>query len=138
MAFGERTETLEVLPRGLRISRLRWHRHQSACVKELEEARQAVGLDAGLRRLADAVHDLHLVRLQVADEVPAERVAVLGVLALELLGAILPDDVDPRLCQDRHVGDRYVLRGRDNRDALPHLAADARVVLAYALRRRSR
>ena len=38
--------------------------------------------------------DLRLVRLQVADEVPAERVAVLGVLALEILRAVLADDLD--------------------------------------------
>ena len=54
--------------------------------------------------LADPVHDLHLVRLEVADEVPAERVAVLGVLRLEILRAVLADHGDARLEQRRHVG----------------------------------
>ena len=47
------------------------------------------------------VDHLRLVRLQVADEVPAERVAVDGVLALEILGAVLPHDLDARLPRGR-------------------------------------
>ena len=47
--------------------------------------------------LAGAVDDLDLVRLQAADEVPAERVAVDGVLRLEVLRAVLADDLDPGL-----------------------------------------
>ena len=55
-----------------------------------------------MHELADAVHDLRLVRLQVPDEVPAERVAVLGVLALEVLRAVLADDLDPGLDEHSH------------------------------------
>ena len=56
-----------------------------------------------MHELAEPVHDLHLVRLQVADEVPAERVAVEGVLALEILRAVLPHHLDPRLCERSHL-----------------------------------
>ena len=50
--------------------------------------------------LADAVDGLDLVRLEAADEVPAERVAVLGVLGLEVLHAVLADHLDPGLGED--------------------------------------
>ena len=53
-----------------------------------------------MHELADAVHDLHLVRLQVTDEVPAKGIAVDGVLALEVLRAVLADDPDTRLDED--------------------------------------
>ena len=46
--------------------------------------------------LADAVHDLDLVRLQVADEVPAEGVPVDRVLRREILRPVLPDHLDAR------------------------------------------
>ena len=52
---------------------------------------------------------------------PAERVAVLGVLRLEVLGAVLADDLDPRLDEQRHVGERDVLRRRDDGHVRPDL-----------------
>jgi hypothetical protein len=53
--------------------------------------------------LAQAVHDLDLVGLEPPDEVPAERVSALGVLALEVLRAVLADDLDARFHEHRHV-----------------------------------
>ena len=53
--------------------------------------------------LAQLVHDLGLVRLQVPDEVPAEGVAVERVLALEVLRAVLPHDLDAGLRERRHL-----------------------------------
>ena len=88
--------------------------------------------------LADAVHELRLVRLQVTDEVPAERVAVLGVLTLELLRAVLAHHLDTRLDEHGHVGKRDVLRGGDDRDVLSDLLSDALVRGADGVRRRSR
>ena len=76
--------------------------------------------------LADAVHDLRLAALQMADEVPAERVAVGCVLGLEVLRAVLADDLDSRLGQGGHVVDGDVLRGRDDRHVGADLVADAR------------
>ncbi len=70
-----------------------------------------------MHELAGAVHDLDLVRLQVADEVPAERVAVLGMLALEVLRAVLAHDLDPGLDEPPHLLERHVLRRGDDRDA---------------------
>ena len=75
-----------------------------------------------MHELADPVDDLHLVRLQPPDEVPAERIAVLGVLLLEVLSAVLPDDRHTRLDERRHVGERNVLRRGDDR----HGRADLR------------
>src|SRR5207245_3312466 len=113
----ELAETAEVRPRGFGISGLRRHRHQAAHVSvEREEGGELVRRDSGLRllarevdlhergnlelprrrlrgqrmaELADPVDDFRLAALQVADEVPAERVAVRGVLCLEILGAVL-------------------------------------------------
>ena len=53
--------------------------------------------------LADPVDHLRLAALEMADEVPAERVAVGGVLRLEVLGAVLADHLDPRLGEGGHV-----------------------------------
>ena len=41
---------------------------------------------------------------------PTKRVAVLGVLAFEILRAVLTDDLDPGFCEDSQVGERDVLR----------------------------
>src|SRR4029453_13436212 len=60
------------------------------------------------------VDALCLAALQMADEVPAERVAVRGVLGLEILGSVLAHDVDPSLGPDRHLLWGPVLRGRDD------------------------
>ena len=59
-----------------------------------------------MHELADPVDDLHLVRLQPPDEVPAERIAVLGVLLFERLSAVLPHYRHTRLDERRHVGER--------------------------------
>ena len=132
----------EVRPRGLGVVRERRHRHQPADVAvEREQRGELVRLHPRLRRLAreidlderrhrqpprgrlgvervdelaDPVHHLRLAALEVADEVPAERVAVDGVLGLQVLRSVLPDHLDPRLGERGHVFDRYVLRGRDN------------------------
>ena len=66
--------------------------------------------------LADPVDDLRLAALEVADEVPAEGVAVARVLRLQVLGAVLADHVDAGLGQRGHVLERHVLRGRDDGD----------------------
>src|SRR5436190_9987957 len=162
----ELRETAEVLSRRLGIARLGRHRHQTAHVRvRREEARELPGLDPGLRllagkvdlderghaqlarsrlgvervdELADPVHDLRLVRLQVADEVPAENIAVFGVLRLEILCAILADDVNAGLGENLHVCKRHVLRRRDDRHVRADLLAYTRVLLADVLRRYTR
>ena len=82
-----------------------------------------------MHELADPVHDLHLVRLQVTDEVPAEGVAVGGVLALEILSAVLADDLDSGLDENGHLLDGHVLRGDDDGDAVADLVADASIAV---------
>jgi hypothetical protein len=69
-----------------------------------------------MAQLADRVDRLRLAALEVADEVPPERVAIAGVLRLEVLGAVLADDLDARLGQDCQLVDRDVLYGGDDRD----------------------
>ena len=106
-------EPAEGRPAGLRVVRERRHRHQPAEQRvalevaldlalahpalrrlagevHLEQPRDRqpaggrVGVD-GVDELADLVHDACLVRLERADEVPPERVAVELVLALHVL-----------------------------------------------------
>ena len=91
-----------------------------------------------MHELAHSIHDLHLVRLQVADEVPAERVGVLGVLSLELLRAVLAYDLDAGVDEHAQVLECDVLDRRDDGDAVADLRADALVVRAHGLRRHSR
>ena len=55
----------------------------------------------------------------MADEVPAERVAVLGVLRLEILRAVLSDDRHSGLDEHRHLGERDVLRRGDDGHVRP-------------------
>ena len=74
--------------------------------------------------LADLVHDARLVRLEGADEMPAERVGVERVLALQVLGSVLTCDRDPGVGEDAHVLGRHVLRRRDDGDAGAGLGAD--------------
>jgi len=93
----------------------------------VEPCRRRVRVE-GVDELADPVHDLHLVRLEPADEVPAERVAVLGVLGFEILDAVLTDDLDPCLGEDRHLRERGVLRRRDDGHCGPDFGLHARVV----------
>src|SRR5262249_14392302 len=111
-----------------------------ACEVHLDERRnrEATRRRFGVERvdeLADAVDDLRLVRLQMPDEVPTECVAVLRVLRLEVLRAVLADDVDACVRENAHVGKRHVLRRRDDGHSGTDLRADAFVTLANALRR---
>ena len=69
---------------------------------------------------------------------PAERVAVFGVLAFEILRTVLTDDLDAGFREHTQVGERDVLRRRNDRDGLADLRADALVVRADDLRRHSR
>ena len=82
-----------------------------------------------MHELAEAVHDLHLVRLQVPDEVPAEGVAVARVLALEILRSVLAHHLDTGLCEGAQVVRGDVLRRDDDRDVRADLLAYARVAL---------
>ena len=70
--------------------------------RHLEPPGRGVGVQR-VDELADPVDDLDLVRLKVADEVPAEGVAVGGVLRFQILRSVLADDGDPRLDQRRHA-----------------------------------
>ncbi len=85
-----------------------------------------------MHELAGPVHDLHLVRLQVADEVPAEGVAVDRVLSLEVLCAVLPDDLHPGLYKSCQPLDGDVLRRDDEGDALTDLFPDAAIADAIS------
>ena len=82
-----------------------------------------------MHELADPVHDLHLVRLQVADEVPAEGVAIGRVLSLEILCAVLAHDLHTGLDESREVVDGDVLRGHDDGDAVADLLPDAAIAV---------
>jgi hypothetical protein len=66
----------------------------------------------------------------VPDEVPAERVAVAVVLRLQVLCAILAEDLDAGLGQSGQLLERDVLRRGDDRDVRPDLLANALVPLA--------
>src|SRR5437016_13627303 len=85
--------------------------------------------------LADRVHGLRLAALEMPDEVPAEGVAVDRVLRLEILRAVLANDLDSGLGEDRQLLDRDVLRRRDDRDRVADLGADALVTLPNLVRR---
>src|SRR5207247_8983684 len=89
-------------------------------------------------KLSQLVHCLGLACLQVAEEVPAERVAVARMLRLEVLRAVFSHDVDACVREHLQLLDRDVLRRHDDRDARTDLFLDARVVLAHALRRQGR
>ena len=64
-----------------------------------------------MHELAELAHGSGLPALEVADEVPAERVAVAGVLGLEILRPVLADHLHAGLGQGGHVLDGDVLRG---------------------------
>ena len=91
-----------------------------------------------MNELADAVDDLRLVRLQVADEVPAKRVSVFRVFRLEVLRAVFADDLDTGLGKHAHFGERHVFRRRDDRHTRADLRAYAGVALAHFVRRDNR
>jgi hypothetical protein len=86
---------------------------------------------AELAQLADR---RRLAALEVADEVPAERVAPALVLGREVLRAILADDVDAGVGEQGELVDRQVLRRDDDRDVFPDLVADALVALPNDVR----
>ena len=81
--------------------------------------------------LADRVDDLRLAALQVADEVPAERIAVARVLRLEILRAVLADDVDAGV--DEHLPARRRRRTSSRRRSCT-LGADLRLQRARSAR----
>ena len=132
---------------------------------QLEETREVVRRDARLRRLARQVHldergngqplrrrfgpegvaeltqlahRLRLAALQVADEVPAEAVAVARVLRLEILRAVLAHDLHARGGERVELVHRDVLRRRDDGHRRPDLGLDPLVSLADLLRRHAR
>ena len=89
-----------------------------------------------MAQLAELVHDLRLAALQVADEMPAEHVAVARMLRLEVLGAIFADDLDSGCRERRQVVAGDVLRRDDDGDVRADLLLDLRVALAQLVRRR--
>src|SRR6266542_897217 len=132
-ALRELAEAPEVRARILGIVGFRRHRHQAAHLRVAGQEALEIGLrDAGLRllagevdldqgrnlqprgsrlarkrvaELAELVHGLRLPALEVADEVPAEDVAVAGMLGLEVLRAVLADDLDPGLGEGTELVD---------------------------------
>jgi hypothetical protein len=68
------------------------------------------------------------------DEVPAERVAVRGVLGLEILCPVLSDHLDPGLGQDPHLLWRHVLRGSNHGHFRTDLGPHALVALPNVVR----
>src|SRR5262249_8056750 len=85
--------------------------------------------------LAEPVDDLDLVRLQMPDEVPPERVAVDGVLPLEVLRPVLAHDLDAGLDEGTHLLDPHVLRRDHSRPRVPSLVANTRIALRALGRR---
>ncbi len=83
-----------------------------------------------MHELADLVHNLDLVRLQMADEVPPECIAVGRVLALEVLCSVFANDLDAGAGECGHLLERDVLRRHDDRHSPSYFIADLRVSLA--------
>src|SRR5260221_132875 len=69
--------------------------------RDRELRRGRLGVER-VTELARRVDDPRLAALEMADEVPAERVAVAGVLRLEILGTVLPDDLHAGVHQQLH------------------------------------
>ena len=144
--------------------RRRRHRHQPAHVAVQTEKRvELLRRDARLRRLArevdldergnrelrrrrfrvervaqlaQRIDGLRLPALQVADEVPAERSAVARVLRLEVLRAVLSDDLDARVDENPQLVDREVLRRDDDRHCGPNLVLQRGVAFRDLVRGR--
>ena len=76
-----------------------------------------------------------LARLEVADEVPVERVAPPLVLRLEILEAVLPHRLDAGLGQHAELVGGHVLGRDDDLRAGADLVAHAGEVLAEPLSR---
>ena len=83
-----------------------------------------------MAELAQFAHKRRLAALKMADEMPAEGVAVAVVLGPQVLGAVLADDLDAGFRQRGQVVERDVLRRGDDGDVRPDLVADALVLLA--------
>src|SRR5207248_8280706 len=109
---------------------------------DLDERRDLEPGGGGFRvervdELTEVVDDLRLAALQVADEVPAKRVSVSGVLGLEVLGAVFADHLDAGLREHAELFRRDVLRRGDDRDGVADLGANLAVALPHLLRRYS-
>ena len=153
----ELRQAAEVRPRRFRVGRQRGHRHQSAdrgvslqVARDLARRDPGLGLLArevdleqrrngqprrgrvgreGVDELAESVDDLDLVRLQVADEMPAEGIAIGRMLSLEILRTVLSHDLHPGLDQNCHLVHGDVLRGDDDGDSVPDLLAYAAIAI---------
>ena len=93
------------------------HLHEDRRLAGIVELGELLDGRVGRERVDQAHerHDLpHLAALQVADEVPFERIAPALALGLQVLQAVLADQGDPRLGQHPHVVGQDVLgRGQD-------------------------
>src|SRR6202012_3730457 len=89
-------------------------------------------------KLAQFAHERRLAALEVADEVPVERVAVDTVLRLEILCAVLADRLGAGLREPGQGVDRDVLRRCDDGDRRADLLANALVALTDLSRRHRR
>ena len=158
MRGRERRKPTEPGPRGLRVVGQRRHRHEAANPgKAFQPSADRVGRHARLRglagevdlqerrdreppggrlrvdrvdQLADRVDCTRLVRLEVPDEVPAEGVAVDGVLRDEILCAVFADHLHPGLDERPELGERNVLRRGHDGHVRAGLLAHAEVALA--------
>ena len=74
--------------------------------RDRRAARAADSLESEWQSSQSSFTTVRLAALQVADEVPAEGVAVASVLGLEVLRAVLADDLDPGLGQRAQVLER--------------------------------
>ena len=97
--------------------------------------RAADSLESEWQSSQQLVDRLRLAALEVADEVPAEGVAVERVLALEVLGLVLADDLDPGLGEDAELVGVDVLRRGHDRHVRPELGSDPIDVRADRLSR---
>ena len=89
-----------------------------------------------MAQLAELVDDLRLAALQVADEVPAERVAVARVLRLEILRTVLADDLDSGVGQEPASSSTRTYFVATTTVTPAPTSADLRVALAQLVRRR--
>src|SRR3954453_16741910 len=88
-----------------------------------------------MHELAELVDDFRFATLQVADEMPPERIAVDGVLCLQVLRSGLSHYLDPGVDQQCQLLDGDVLRRRDDRYLIANLRSDSLVARADSVRR---
>ena len=100
-------------------------------------ARELICVQRGLR--GDGVDErdqrqdaLHLAALKPADEVPLEELAEALVLSLQVVQAVLADQVDPGLGERWQLVVGHVLRRDENANAVAGLLAHLREPLAHA------